>query len=76
VPVKLNKAECIDFCARLPSKAPLCPYFHLPCHNFYLNLGRGVCFQNGVKCSWEPSWIPDDCRDRFAVLKKDGRLHV
>lgn len=75
-PVKLSKAECYAICARLPNKVPDCPYMQFPCRKFYLNLGSGICFEYDVKCCWEPSWIVGSVVNRFAVLKKDGCLHV
>ena len=75
----LSKGQCFDFIARLPNRAsPDCPYLGLSCRNFYINLGCGVCFQreDGVRCSWLPSWVTSGKDSIFAVLKKDGRLHV
>ena len=72
----LNKAECFDICHRLRNKVPICPYFHLPCRNFYINLGSGVCCENNVRCSWLPSWVADSSVNFYAVLWSDGCLHV
>lgn len=68
----LSKSECFNFCARLGS-APYCPYFDLPCRNFYVNLACGVCSEGSFRCSWLPSWVKDGCH--LAVLR-GGCLHV
>ena len=72
----MSKSKCFAICACLSGKAPACPYFGLPCLNFYVNFGRGVCCDDGVRCSWEPSWVPNVGLFRYAILKKDGKLHV
>lgn len=72
-PVRLSKAECIRFCASLPKGAPDCPYFCLPCRNFYVNLASAVCCEGDFRCSWLPSWVSDGYH--LAVLR-GGRLHV
>lgn len=70
----MSKAQCFDFCANL-HRVPNCPYFHLPCRNFYVNLACGVCFEGDFRCSWLPSWVKCGCRGVYAILR-DGRLHV
>jgi hypothetical protein len=71
----MNKTKGFDYWARL-SKVPDCPYMQIPCRNFYFKFEIGACFQDGVKCSWEQSSNSVSGCSRFAVLKKDGRLHV
>lgn len=73
--VSLSMIACFDLCVRLRG-APNCPYFGLPCRNFYINLASGVCCQDGLRCCWLPSWVTSVKVSIYAILKKDGKLYV
>ena len=71
----MNKSAGFAICASLRNKIPNCPYLGLPCQNFFVNLASGVCCEGKSRCSWLPSWIAS-VSFGYAVLMKDGRLHV
>jgi hypothetical protein len=72
----MDKSGSLRFGVRLTDMAPDCPYIWFPCLRFYINLMRGVCCEGHFRCSWLPYWVTSVSCGRYAVLRKDGKLHV